>query len=500
MARITPPAGLRRHLDSIDSPPAPQVGGPASASPPSYQPPIIPALARTPTKGVSIPNPTVMRIEKILDSFFCVFWALLFLFVVFNLMYILSGRAAEDLRAGRMAPDDPSPPTAPAPRPSAPKAIRHYDGGVPPPAQERPGMRRSIAKHSHAGSKTPQPSTSTLDTIVGQVIEVKQRVELVPPPARRAMDAGLPPVLRPALLQQSRTPRCSRPVVRSTRLRPTRGHLWVLGILATFVVVGAALHRRHARAAGGRRSHPHLGAASIVGNTRESNQDRVRIASIAGVDVIVLADGLGGLPHGGEAAEAASTYAMGRLRKELKAAASASLEGVRTLLLSIAWATALRLAQDAQTRGWTETDSGFRTTLILIVALRDAYVITWVGDGGVFVVHAGGTILPLLEPHKSPATPDLLEASLGPVSEGRPAWAMVARAPGDLLMAATDGVADIFDDAMAARMREHLTDCDGDANRAAQAAVEDVAGRVDERGDFVVTDNLTIALLTETES
>ncbi len=244
----------------------------------------------------------------------------------------------------------------------------------------------------------------------------------------------------------------------------------------------------------------HLGAASVVGPVRRENQDRIRTGRITSakkvtLDLIIVADGLGGHPHGGEAAETASTHALARLRRELPGAYEADAEGVRTLLLGTVWSAATRLARDAQAEGWIGPEGGFRTTLIVCAVLPDCYVVAWIGDGGVFVLRDGETDpLAVLEPHKDPATPNLLAASLGPVTEGRPSWAIAPRRSGDLLVACTDGIADLFDAARAAQTREALASATGDAALASEALVNAFAAEVDAEGEHVFTDNLTVSL------
>lgn len=241
-----------------------------------------------------------------------------------------------------------------------------------------------------------------------------------------------------------------------------------------------------------------LGAASITGNVRETNQDRVRVGSVGEVPFLIVADGLGGLPRGAEAAEEVSTYAHARLTEDLPQALAGSMEGVRTLLLGVVWGAATHLTCTAHARGWVGPEAGFRTTLILVVALKDCYLSAWMGDGIVGVVR-DETIVALLEPHKSPETPNVLDASLGPTTDGRPSWAIAPRLGGDLLVVATDGVGDVFDEALATSVRACLSACEGDAEETAKTIVENLAEARDELG-YIVTDNLTLALLTTDET
>lgn len=237
-----------------------------------------------------------------------------------------------------------------------------------------------------------------------------------------------------------------------------------------------------------------LGAASAKG-PRKDNQDRVTAGFVEGCALCAIGDGVGGLPHGGEAAGLAVGHAYARLEQGLPAALRASAEGVRALILSAMWDAALRLACEAAATGRLGEGAGFRTTLILVVALEDAYVAGWIGDGGVFVLRRDGEILPLLQPHKHPDAPNLLDASLGPVSEGRPSWAVAPRRPGDLLVAATDGVADAFDAQTAALVREEVARANGWVTGAAESVVGRLGAMRDGRGHPSIGDNITVSIL-----
>lgn len=243
------------------------------------------------------------------------------------------------------------------------------------------------------------------------------------------------------------------------------------------------------------RSLHHLGAVSITGPVRESNQDRAAVARIGDCDVMLIADGLGGLPRGGEAAELVVTYALEQLRAELPSTATCEA-GVRALLLRIVWGAALVLARAGATVVTPSADPGLRTTLIIVVASAKHYVCAWIGDGGVFIARADSSLVELVEPHKDPSVPDVLHASLGPTTEGRPSWAITARSPGDVLVGATDGIADAFGETYVRQIRDALRVSGGDAPGAARIIVDALAAERDGGGQPIHSDNLTLALLT----
>jgi serine/threonine protein phosphatase PrpC len=221
---------------------------------------------------------------------------------------------------------------------------------------------------------------------------------------------------------------------------------------------------------------------------------------VAGADLCLVADGLGGLLRGGEAAELVTNYAQERLTAELPQVFPAGPDGVRALLLAVIWDAAKALSQEALMQGWSGADVGLRTTLILAVTMPEYYVVVWIGDGGVFVMRTDNTLVAVLEPHKDPKTPNVLHSSLGPSVEGRPSWAIAARQHGDILVAATDGIADACDAALVERVRQCIEKCQGDTAQAAREVVEEVAKRRDDAGDFEITDNLTLAILMGSSS
>ena len=241
---------------------------------------------------------------------------------------------------------------------------------------------------------------------------------------------------------------------------------------------------------------PHrLGACSIAGNTRKENQDRLHLGHLAGADLCIVADGLGGLPRGAMAAEIATSYARERLEGELPMLLPAGPDAVRAFLVGVIWQAAAKLAEAVVVHGWNGEGVGLRTTLILVVATRDHYVLAFIGDGGAFVLRGDGETVSLLDPHKDMAEPEVLHASLGPSIEGRPSWAVMERRAGDVLVVATDGVADVFDAALAARLREELDRTQGNAAQTAWEIVRQTAFARDDADHFSVTDNLTCVVL-----
>lgn len=431
--RVLPSAGMLQHVQSVTVPP-PRTGGPTASSPvtPTTTSPAAPV---PPVVGTFVP---VVVPSAPFPSFSTLIRR------VSRQVLVVLAFAAGFFVAGTIA-------------------LVSYAWGQPLPQGEAPytyGTREEVAVLAPTGDR-------------GASYHTRPRSSRAPAPAWNAL-RGAVTFERLALLAVV--------LAALVRGRRTKGHA---SVEERLLAGGTVLPR----------STPRIGAWTAPGNTRENNQDRVWIGRIAGVDVFIIADGLGGLPRGAEAAEFVVQHATALLKKELARALDASVEGVRTLLLSTVWSCALQLARKASKLDPIGDEIGMRTTLILSVALPDSYVSAWLGDGGVFVLPEAGGIVQALEPHKSPEEPDVLDASLGPLSDGRPGWSVAPRRPGDVLVAATDGIADIFTPAVAEMLKQELDAHGSDAEATAKAMVAKFGELRDERGQLAVTDNLTLALL-----
>lgn len=235
-------------------------------------------------------------------------------------------------------------------------------------------------------------------------------------------------------------------------------------------------------------------AATMQGLGREENEDRVRLLWVESAAVFCMADGLGGHAFGGEAAETVTKHAFLRLRRELPRVLPAGVHAVRSLLLSTVWSAGGELALQGQTLGVKLRGEGLATTLILVVALENAYVAAWIGDGGVFVVRSASAVDRLLVPDKSPDAPTLLEAFLSPEPEGAPSFRVAERRPGDVLVVTTDGIADLLPIAQPF-LNEALVRANGNAASAARASLRSVAQVRNAHGRAVFRDDLTLAIL-----
>lgn len=237
-----------------------------------------------------------------------------------------------------------------------------------------------------------------------------------------------------------------------------------------------------------------LGLASSRGPVRARNEDYALALEIAGHQIIVVADGVGGLPFGQEAAYCAVRAAAWHIVATLGSCGSHTpLESVMVAEGAIRQA-ARRLAQVVSRRGggWS---AGFRTTLLAIVASKRAVGYCYIGDGGGCVLRTTGQIERFLLPQKAdPAVPNVLAASLGPTMQGRPISGSLSRLPGDLLVCGTDGVMDRLSEDYPLRLRDAAYRLDGNLQEVADRLIAEMSAAQDELG-HICDDNLTVVLV-----
>ena len=235
------------------------------------------------------------------------------------------------------------------------------------------------------------------------------------------------------------------------------------------------------------------GVASITGNVRRHNEDAAIAFEVGSTAVLIVADGLGGLPHGKDA----SRLAVGAAALSVAEALAASptppphpeLVAQRALLESAA-----ALCHRAMATGRAKPQDGFRTTFIAVVATPSTYGYAYLGDGGGIVVRHGGKVDAFLVPHKANGIANVVTGSLGPVLQGTPAVGSLPRQPGDSLVIGTDGVFDRIEPDFAASVVQLLQAHRGDAQAVTSLIVSDFAA-AKQGSTFMCDDNLTVAIL-----
>ena len=243
-----------------------------------------------------------------------------------------------------------------------------------------------------------------------------------------------------------------------------------------------------------------LGVASVKGNVRSQNEDVGVTFGIGDFDVLIVADGCGGIPHGREAAYLAAASAGIRLIQILGTPPRWGFPNVEDAIRSAIWSAHHQLALQADDFGIAcgDINGGLRTTLIIAVGCRDQLHYGYVGDGGGWLVRSNGKVDRFLAPQKSPDVLNVLEASLGPLMAGNPVIGTLERETGDLALIGTDGV---FDRIPAKEIEVFGKDvlraciqCDGELQNVAIQVCAEYAELKDTAG-YICDDNLTLGLL-----
>ena len=242
------------------------------------------------------------------------------------------------------------------------------------------------------------------------------------------------------------------------------------------------------------------GFATHPGRVRGHNEDAGTAFRIGSHQVAIVADGVGGMPLGGQASTIAVRAAERAIRYAWRILPEGKQPAPRILLQAAIGSAAARLAAHAVRHGIDEPRQGLRTTLMIVIATADHHHFAYIGDGGIFLVRADGSVDALMDPHKvEGGALNQLAASLGPFPHGTATFACAERKPGDLLIAGTDGVADRLQPRFYSdRLPGHLTRCDGDLSVAA-ARVLAIRADPQENGLFRFDDNMTLALIGDGE-
>ena len=235
-----------------------------------------------------------------------------------------------------------------------------------------------------------------------------------------------------------------------------------------------------------------LGLASVLGPVRSENQDHAIAWDQGQFRVIVVGDGMGGLPRGKEAATTATRRAARHLAEHI---ADGSMLHRPLEIITECFNTAggaLKIAT-----GITGNTTGLRTTLIVVVLTPQALFWGYIGDGGLWVYRQDGTIDNILTGHKDPDAPNVLFASLGPTVQGYPETGSTARCPGDVIFVGSDGVFDRIPDpgefsaSVVDAARNHF---DGDLQRTVDEVVHQLSEAKDADGNSICDDNLTLVV------
>jgi serine/threonine protein phosphatase PrpC len=239
-----------------------------------------------------------------------------------------------------------------------------------------------------------------------------------------------------------------------------------------------------------------MGLATAKGNVRTENQDYGLCFQLDDDhDVLIVADGCGGVPYGQRAAYVATVTAAASVVQTYRKAPLLFTPHAQDAAAQAIKDAAHRLAVEGDKLNVTELRDGLRTTLIVLVGNKREVAYAYIGDGGGYVVRASGAIESFLLPQKASALAmNVLAASLGPTIEGEFVVGTIKRKPGDLVLVGTDGV---FDRVGPEFPKDVLRGCiqfEGDLQATADHVIEELVTFKDGAG-YVCDDNSTLGLL-----
>lgn len=238
-----------------------------------------------------------------------------------------------------------------------------------------------------------------------------------------------------------------------------------------------------------------LGYATHAGHVRSENQDYVAAFTFHGRDIVIIADGMGGLKHGREASFLAVRAAVMTIITQLSNPVKLRSARPEKIAASALAQAHIALAAEADRFGVTDIDDGLRTTLIVVVAHKAQVGYAYIGDGGGWLVRTSGEVESFLTPQKHENTANVLSASLGPTLQGSSASGSFERALGDVVVVCTDGIADRIDPSTFLNNVMTVGDSvGGDFQSLSAKVVSDLASATDEAG-FICDDNLTIGII-----
>ncbi len=232
------------------------------------------------------------------------------------------------------------------------------------------------------------------------------------------------------------------------------------------------------------------------GNVRSRNEDFALGFRFHEHDVVLVADGCGGVPCGFQASRIAACAAAVKLVEGLPGTATDPTASEDAMRKAFTFASA-QLADAARLYAAPDDERvRLQTTLLVAAASSSSLTIAYIGDGGAVLVRPDeGTETRVLLPMKEAGgAPNILAAVLGPQTLGEPSINTIERRAGDLLLIGTDGIWDFVPESFSKQFMREAVMRGGRVGETLDAALALLAGHQDELG-HVCTDNLTLAVV-----
>jgi serine/threonine protein phosphatase PrpC/tetrahydromethanopterin S-methyltransferase subunit G len=241
-----------------------------------------------------------------------------------------------------------------------------------------------------------------------------------------------------------------------------------------------------------------IAVGTTKGNVRSENQDFCMAFETKRFQLMIMADGLGGVSHGREAAQIASASAALSILKRLCILKKIKDCDAEMAVRNSFESASKNLDNISDMLGVKNPNQGFRTTLIIVLALPSHYIWGYIGDGGLVILRATGQQECLLIPQKAdPQSPNILAASLGPIIEGSAIFGITAHHPGDLVLCGTDGIFDrVSSTTFSPDILRAVIEHNGDLDKVVHLILEELSGSKDEFG-YVCDDNMSLGLIRD---
>ena len=213
-----------------------------------------------------------------------------------------------------------------------------------------------------------------------------------------------------------------------------------------------------------------------------------------GNQVLLIADGCGGVPYGAEASE----MAVNACATEIFTQLVSKQESVAEAIIAGFAVASNALAIHGAELNLTNLSDGLRTTLIVVIGTPEKYCWGYIGDGAMKIVRNTGDVEDLMTQQRADASAtNVLAASLGPTLHGEAVFGCSPRGIGDVLLGGTDGVFDRVDDRFVRELMRMAIFQKGDLMKTVKASLNQLSSIVDETGEFVCDDNLTLGLMAD---
>jgi serine/threonine protein phosphatase PrpC len=244
----------------------------------------------------------------------------------------------------------------------------------------------------------------------------------------------------------------------------------------------------------GRQNAWRLGVHSIAGNVRSENQDCGVAFELDGYQILLIADGCGGVPYGADASRTAVEECAKSICWQLIGNSSSPGKAIESGIRAASNA----LLQKGRRLELETLEAGLRTTLIVAVGTNSDFHWGYIGDGALKVLEPSGHIHECMVPHRSDAlVTNVLAASLGPTIHGNADFGSMPRKAGDVLLAGTDGVFDRVDDGFARNLMRMAIYQAGDLAATTRESLDQLSVQTDSTGAFVCDDNLTLGMMAD---